>query len=65
MTRFRYTGPNRTVFSLGGVGEVAPGEEFDVPADLAARFRNHGHIEELPAIKPKTKPADSPATTGT
>lgn len=40
--RFKYEGPLRVGFAAIG-RELGPGEEFDVPENLALNFAEHGH----------------------
>lgn len=46
MRRFTYVGPIPVVFDPP-VGEVKPGDEFEVPDEMGQSFAQHGHIEEV------------------
>lgn len=46
MVRFVYTGPMPVGFDSIH-REVGPGEEFDVPDELALAFANHGHCRPV------------------
>lgn len=58
MPRFRYVGTQPTTFAPP-VGFIQPGDEFDVPDDLAQSYAQHGLIE--PVTK-SAKAIKQPAT---
>lgn len=62
--RLRYTGAVSTVFVTGNVGQVEPGQEFEVSDDLAGQFRDHPDIEVVEDA-PSDPPADTPDTADT
>lgn len=47
MKRFRYTGTHATVFITGGVGEVQPGDTFEVPDDIAEQFSRRDDVKSV------------------
>lgn len=64
--RLRYTGTQAVSFLTGDVGEVKPGDEFDVPDGLAEGFLRRADIERVtaPPTPPLTAaPPPSPAAT--
>lgn len=44
-----YTGAQATVFLTGGVGEVDPGGEFEVPEEHVAAFDARPDVSVVPA----------------
>lgn len=48
--RLRYTGVIPTVFITGDVGEVEPGDEFNVPDDLSESFTRRPDVEIVTRI---------------
>ena len=53
--KLRYVGITPVTFTQSSVGEVAPGDVFEVPDDQAEAFLAHGLIEQVPAKAGKTR----------
>lgn len=45
--RLRYVGATPTTFITGSVGSVEPGDEFNVPDELASAFQARADVEEV------------------
>lgn len=64
----RYVGPHPITFADPRVGEVHPGDEFEVPDDLAGSFTSRADVEPAEAAPPprarkgKTSPASDDPT---
>jgi hypothetical protein len=53
--KLRYTGPIPVVFTNSPVGEVFPGQEFEVPDSAAESLLAHGHVDKVPAKPVKAR----------
>lgn len=49
LVRLRYTGDQATTFTHHGIGEVEPGETFEVPAADAGRYARRADVEHAEA----------------
>jgi hypothetical protein len=53
--KLRYVGVTPVSFTQSPVGEVFPGDEFEVPDDQAEGLLAHARVEQVPAKSGKTR----------
>lgn len=59
--KLRYVGTTPVTFTQSPVGEVFPGDVFEVPDDKAEAYLAHALIEEAPVKTSKTRSKELPA----
>ena len=59
--RLRYVGITPVAFTQSPVGEVFPGDQFEVPDDQADALLAHALIEQVPVKAGKSRTKELPA----